>query len=260
MERSDARSDLPPAPVQHPGAYPSAPPPPAPPSRRSATPASSSPSAPSSPSWSSAAGSPSFGPFRSTSSIDANAAALRSAQSSTAVGQVPADLEVPTTADRRRRPAGRRRRRPRRLERPEPERQHRWRPRPAAPAPSAPSAPAAPAPVITSFATPENIDCHNGDFQTFSASWTTTNATKTTISIDGPGVYKTYAANDSDSLPFNCSSPHTFLLTAYGHDGSSVTQSITLQPRNVQVPDNGQDDDADPSSSPAPAPDSDDEI
>jgi hypothetical protein len=35
-------------------------------------------------------------------------------------------------------------------------------------------------------------------------------AVKTTISIDGPGVYKTYAANASDSLPFNCSSSHSF--------------------------------------------------
>ncbi|MFN8027949.1 MAG: hypothetical protein U0W40_16770 [Acidimicrobiia bacterium] len=92
-----------------------------------------------------------------------------------------------------------------------------------------------PAPVITSFTTPENIDCHNGNSQTFSASWTTTNAVKTTISIDGAGVYKTYGANDSDSLPFNCTSSHTFLLTAYGSDGRTVTRSITLQPRNAQT-------------------------
>jgi hypothetical protein len=110
-------------------------------------------------------------------------------------------------------------------------------PKPAAPVTTAPAPkPAAPAPVITSFTTPENIDCHNGNFQNFSASWTTTNAVKTTISIDGPGIYKTYGPNDSDSLPFNCSTPHTFLLTAYGQDGHTVTKSITLQPRNVQTP------------------------
>lgn len=102
-------------------------------------------------------------------------------------------------------------------------------------APPAPK-PVSPAPVITSFVTPENIDCHNGNFQTFSASWTTTNAVKTTISIDGPGVYKTYAANDSDSLPFNCSSAHSFKLTAFGQDGKTVAKTITLQPRNVQTP------------------------
>jgi len=95
-------------------------------------------------------------------------------------------------------------------------------------------APSGPAPVIYSFTTPDNIDCHNGNFQNFSASWTTQNAVKTTISIDGPGLYKTYGPNDNDSLPFNCSSSHSFTLTAFGADGRTVTKSITLQPRNVQ--------------------------
>ncbi len=98
-----------------------------------------------------------------------------------------------------------------------------------------PSPPSGPAPAIATFVTPDNIDCHNGNLQNFSASWTTTNAVKTTISIDGPGVYKTYPANGSDSLPFNCSSSHTFLLTAYGQDGRTATKTITLQPRNVQT-------------------------
>jgi hypothetical protein len=99
-----------------------------------------------------------------------------------------------------------------------------------------PPAPSAPKPVISSFNTPENIDCHNGNFQNFSASWTTQNATKVTISIDGPGVYNTYAANGDTSLPFSCSSAHSFLLTAYG-PGGHVSKSITLQPRNVQSDD-----------------------
>jgi len=101
---------------------------------------------------------------------------------------------------------------------------------------AATSPPSGPAPAITTFVTPDNIDCHNGNQQNFSASWTTTDAVKTTISIDGPGVYKTYGANGSDSLPFNCSSSHSFLLTAYGQDGRTVTKTITLQPRNVQTP------------------------
>ena len=96
------------------------------------------------------------------------------------------------------------------------------------------SPPTGPPPVITSFVTPDNIDCHNGNFQMFSASWTTTNAVKTTISIDGPGIYKTYAANAADSLPFNCSTAHSFLLTAYAQNGRTATKTITLQPRNVQ--------------------------
>jgi hypothetical protein len=101
--------------------------------------------------------------------------------------------------------------------------------------PTTASPPSGPAPVIATFVTPDNIDCHNGNFQTFSASWTTTNAAKVTISIDGPGIYKTYAANGSDSLPFNCSTSHSFLLTAYAQDGRTATKTITLQPRNVQT-------------------------
>lgn len=91
-----------------------------------------------------------------------------------------------------------------------------------------------PSPTIATFDTPESIDCHNGNFQTFTAIWTTQGATKTTISIDGPGVYDTYGPNDSASLPFNCSTPHTFLLTAYDADGHTANKEITLQPRNVQ--------------------------
>ena len=117
---------------------------------------------------------------------------------------------------------------------------------PAAPAAPAPAAPAAPAPVITSFNTPENINCHNGNFQMFSASWSTTNAVKTTISIDGAGVYKTYGPNASDSLPFTCTSAHSFKLTAIGHDGKQVSKTITLQPRNVQKPPSNDDDPGQP--------------
>jgi len=111
-----------------------------------------------------------------------------------------------------------------------------------APAPQ-PKGPTGSTPVITSFHTPDNIDCHNGNFKMFSASWTTTGATKTVISIDGPGAYKTYGPNGSDSLPFNCSSPHTFLLTAYGSGNRTATRTITLQPRNVQPSQPSNDDD-----------------
>ncbi len=96
------------------------------------------------------------------------------------------------------------------------------------------SPPSGPPPSVASFVTPDNIDCHNGNSQMFSASWTTTNSVKSTIAIDGGGIYKTYDANASDSLPFNCSSPHTFVVTAYAQDGRTATKSVTLQPRNVQ--------------------------
>ncbi len=89
-------------------------------------------------------------------------------------------------------------------------------------------------PVIDSFDTPEDIDCHNGNLQNFTASWTTSNATRVTISIDGAGIYAEYPADGDTSLPFNCSTSHTFLLTAYSSDGASATRSVTLQPRNAQ--------------------------
>lgn len=98
-------------------------------------------------------------------------------------------------------------------------------------------------PSITSFSTPENIDCHNGNFQNFSASWHTKNATKTTLSIDG-GLYDTYGKSADVSLPFNCSSPHKFVLTAIDSAGHKASKSITLHPRNVQT-DNGDDDEGD---------------
>ena len=78
-------------------------------------------------------------------------------------------------------------------------------------------------PVIDSFDTPEDIDCHNGNLQNFTASWTTSDATRVTISIDGAGIYDEYPADGDTSLPFNCSTSHTFLLTAYSSDGASTT-------------------------------------
>ena len=91
-------------------------------------------------------------------------------------------------------------------------------------------APTGPTPTIVSFTTPENIDCHNGNQQNFTASWETTNATRVSITSGGDSLPPT----GSTSLPFDCSSAHTFTLTAYGSGGQTASQSVTLQPRNVQ--------------------------
>jgi hypothetical protein len=90
------------------------------------------------------------------------------------------------------------------------------------------------APVIDTFETPDDIDCHNGNLQQFTVSWTTTNATRVTISIDGAGVYQEYGPDGDASLPFNCSSSHTFLLTAYSAGGQTATKQVSLEPRNAQ--------------------------
>ncbi len=102
-----------------------------------------------------------------------------------------------------------------------------------------------PAPVIDSFQTPDDIDCHNGNLQDFSVSWTTTDAHKVTISIDGPGIYAEYPVDGDTSLPFNCSTSHTFLLTAYGSNGQKATRTITLEPRNAQSEATGDEDEGD---------------
>jgi len=85
-------------------------------------------------------------------------------------------------------------------------------------------------PSITSFDTPA-VHCVGPFFplQYIDINWTTQFATKVTLSIDGPGVYKTYlGASGSDSVPFGCPGSHTYLLTAYNASGMSVSQSVTI--------------------------------
>ena len=83
---------------------------------------------------------------------------------------------------------------------------------------------------IDSFSHGNEVDCSEAAHQatTISMSWAAANATKVTLSIDGPGVYKAYDATGSDSVPFSCPGPHTYLLTAYGADGRSVSQTATI--------------------------------
>jgi hypothetical protein len=113
------------------------------------------------------------------------------------------------------------------------------------PAPGAgttPSEPSGPPPTITSFTTPDSIDCHNGNDQAFTATWATANAAEVTISIDGGGVYDEYPPTGETSLPFHCASAHTFVLTAISADGQTATRSVVLQPRNAQPPANADQD------------------
>ncbi len=66
--------------------------------------------------------------------------------------------------------------------------------------------------------------------------WAVTGASKITISVDGPGVYDTFAATGELTLSFGCdksknTSTHTYLLTVVGYP--SVTKKLT-----VSVPSN----------------------
>jgi hypothetical protein len=94
--------------------------------------------------------------------------------------------------------------------------------------------PTGPQPSIVSFDTlsgNDDVDCHNGNSQNFSATWDTTDAVRVAITGGGDNL----PPDGETSLPFDClSAPHTYTLTAYGSGGHTATQSLTLPARNVQ--------------------------
>lgn len=78
---------------------------------------------------------------------------------------------------------------------------------------------------IASFSAPSTVNCTSAT--TITLSWTTRNATSVTISIDGPGIYNTYPANGSASVPFACDGKsHTYLLTAKGPHGTATSTRV----------------------------------
>ena len=90
-----------------------------------------------------------------------------------------------------------------------------------------------PTPTIVSFTGTGDgtVDCHNGNQQTFSDHWQTTDAVR--VSVTGGG--SNLAPSGDGSLSFNClTAPHTYTLTAYGSGGRTATKSITLTAVNVQ--------------------------
>jgi hypothetical protein len=83
-------------------------------------------------------------------------------------------------------------------------------------------------PTISSFSAPGQVTCKAAT--TITLSWTTKNATSATISIDGPGIYNTYPANGSASVPFACDGhSHTYLLTAKGSKGTATSTRVVSQ-------------------------------
>ena len=93
--------------------------------------------------------------------------------------------------------------------------------------------PTGPAPTIVSFTGTGDgtVDCHNGNQQTFSDHWQTTDAVRVAITGGGSNL----PPSGDGSLPFSClTAPHTYTLTAYGSGGRTATKSITLTAVNVQ--------------------------
>ncbi len=78
---------------------------------------------------------------------------------------------------------------------------------------------------IASFSGPSQVSCTTST--TITLSWTTRNATSATISIDGSGIYASYPANGSASVPFACDGKsHTYLLTAKGPKGTVTSTRV----------------------------------
>jgi hypothetical protein len=95
--------------------------------------------------------------------------------------------------------------------------------------------PTGPTPTIVSFTGTGDgtVDCHNGNQQTFSDHWQTTNAVRVAITEGGSNL----PPSGDGSLPFNClTAPHTYTLTAFGSGGKTASKSITLTAVNVQTP------------------------
>jgi hypothetical protein len=102
--------------------------------------------------------------------------------------------------------------------------------------PPSTTAPAA-TPTINSYAaSPNPVTCPNtSSTQMVTLTWSTSNATGVTVSIDGPGPYNSYPPNGSAQVPFACAeSQHTYQLVANGAGGTTsapqtrtVTRSLT---------------------------------
>jgi hypothetical protein len=70
--------------------------------------------------------------------------------------------------------------------------------------------------------------------------WKVTGADKTTLSVDGPGVYNEYGTEDSATLAFPCIGDpgtfqtHTYTLSGIGPDGSR-SRKLTVQARVNEI-------------------------
>lgn len=113
---------------------------------------------------------------------------------------------------------------------------------PAAQASPASTERGATGPAIAHFAVASKPVCPSGtdqvqyEGQPVRLEWKVTGADKTTLAVDGPGVYATYDTTDSAELAFPCSgepgseASHTYTLTAIGENGTK-SKTITVKAR-----------------------------
>lgn len=111
---------------------------------------------------------------------------------------------------------------------------------------AAPTTTALAGPVIVNFRMATKPSCPSGTDQVqyqgqpVVLKWKVTGADKTTLSVDGPGVYDEYATEDSVTLSFPCNGEpgtyqtHTYTLTAIGPDGAT-SRKLTLQAKVNEI-------------------------
>lgn len=89
------------------------------------------------------------------------------------------------------------------------------------------------APVFTTLSVPSTVHCPAPDTQDATATftWSAPGATHVTLSIDGPGLYRSYSGpSGTETVNFPCSTAHTYLFIAHGSDGSVTSTSFTVTP------------------------------
>lgn len=112
---------------------------------------------------------------------------------------------------------------------------------PTAPPPPPPTSQPTPNtnPRIVSFDTPNQEDCTNATAGSVHLEWSIRNATGVTISIDGPGIYDSYAGlTGSVDLPYGCDFnvlQHTYTLTTVGGTGPAASVTRTIKTRAPSI-------------------------
>ena len=113
-------------------------------------------------------------------------------------------------------------------------------PTPATPPPATPVVTPTPGPtpteappVIRFFAGPSSVDCNSSGFiGLIHLSWRIGNADGASLSIDNPGVYKTYTGVlGQDDVPFACDgNPHTYILVTFGGIDPPAEKDLVVTP------------------------------
>jgi hypothetical protein len=111
---------------------------------------------------------------------------------------------------------------------------------------AAPTTTAPAGPVIVSFRIATKPSCPSGTDQVqyqgqpVVLKWKVTGADKTTLSVDGPGIYNEYATEDAATLSFPCNGEpgtyqtHTYTLRAIGPDGTT-SRKLTVQAKVNEI-------------------------